>query len=370
MPVEEESKVKQHRVNDDVADDAESDASLASIQYAITSFGADFDVAGVVERLRQEKILVPPFQRGYVWNVKEASRFIESLLLGLPVPGVFLAREKDTNKLLVIDGQQRLKTLQFFFDGFFNPKEGESARKVFRLTNVQPVFEGLTYDKLSEKDRIRLNDSILHATIIKQDAPEDENTSVFHIFERLNSGGRLLASQEIRTAMYHGPLIELLKRVNQNVPWRTIYGRASPRLKDQELILRFFAFYYEAERYSRPMSEFLSRFCARHRNIEPSVAGEWDKTFTNASSTVFAAVGERAFKPERALNAAVFDSVMVGISRRLEKGAVQEPAAVAAAYAALLADPKYMSAVSRATADEKNVRERLEKATSAFADVA
>jgi Protein of unknown function DUF262 len=151
MPVEEESKVKQHRVNDDVADDAESDASLASIQYAITSFGADFDVTGVVERLRQEKILVPPFQRGYVWNVKEASRFIGSLLLGLPVPGVFLAREKDTNKLLVIDGQQRLKTLQFFFDGFFNPKEGESARKVFRLTNVQPVFERLTYDKLFGK---------------------------------------------------------------------------------------------------------------------------------------------------------------------------------------------------------------------------
>src|SRR5436190_11715163 len=147
MPVEEESEAKQNRVNDDVADDAESDASLASIQYAITSFGADFDVAGVVERLRQEKILVPPFQRGYVWNVKEASRFIESLLLGLPVPGVFLAREKTSNKFLVIDGQQRLKTLQFFHSGFFNPKEGETSQKVFKLVDVQREFEGCTYEK-------------------------------------------------------------------------------------------------------------------------------------------------------------------------------------------------------------------------------
>jgi hypothetical protein len=367
MPAEEELETTP---SENVSDDAEKDSASAAIQYAITSFGADFDVAGVVERLRQGKILVPPFQRGYVWNVKEASRFIESLLLGLPVPGVFLAREKDTNKLLVIDGQQRLKTLQFFFDGFFNPKEGDSARKVFKLTDVQPAFEGLTYDKLSEKDRIRLNDSILHATIVKQDAPEDENTSVFHIFERLNSGGRRLASQEIRTAMYHGSLIELLKKLNKKETWRNIYGSPSPRLKDQELILRFFAFYYEAERYARPMSEFLSRFCARHRNLEPLFADEWEKIFYSATDTIFGALGDRAFKPERVLNAAVFDSVMVGVSRRLEKGVITKPAKLTLAYEKLFDDSDYMSAVSRATADEKSVRERLDKATSAFADVA
>jgi hypothetical protein len=370
MPVDDDSETKRDNTNENVADDAERDASFASIQYAITSFGADFDVAGVVERLRQGKILVPPFQRGYVWNLKEASRFIESLLLGLPVPGVFLAREKDTNKLLVIDGQQRLKTLQFYFDGFFNPQESESARKVFRLTDVQPPFAGLTYDKLPEKDRIRLNDSILHATIVKQDAPEDENTSVFHIFERLNSGGRRLAPQEIRTAMYHGPLIELLKKLNDYPAWRTIYGPPSPRLKDQELILRFFAFYFEAERYARPMIEFLSRFCARHRNLAPLFVADWQKTFTSATDAVLTALGERAFKPERALNAAVFDSVMVGVGHRLEKGPIKKPKVISVPYSKLLTDPDYLSAISRATADEKNVRARLEKATSAFADVA
>src|SRR5262249_25850624 len=150
--------------------------------------------------------------------------------------------------------------------------------------------------------------------------------------ERLNSGGRRLASQEIRTAMYHGPLIELLKKLNAEQTWRSIYGSPSPRLKDQELILRFFAFYYEAHLYARPMSEFLSRFCARHRNLEPLFADEWERVFSTASVSVFAALGDGAFKPERALNAAVFDSVMVGVSRRLEAKPIINSAALAAAY--------------------------------------
>src|SRR4051794_22550132 len=105
--------------NDDnpVDDETEQDETVAPIQYNISSYGAAYDVEGLVKRLGRNDILVPTFQRNYIWNIREASRFIESLLLGLPVPGIFLVREQLTNKLLVIDGQQRLKTLQFFFDG-------------------------------------------------------------------------------------------------------------------------------------------------------------------------------------------------------------------------------------------------------------
>src|SRR5207248_1649368 len=158
-----------------VLDDAAEEPTVAPIQYDISSFGADYDVEGLVRRLERKDILIPPFQRNYVWTQKDASRFIESLLLGLPVPGIFLAREPDTNKLLVLDGQQRLKTLQFFYDGFFNPQEESKKQQVFRLINVQPKFEGLTYDTLEEQDKIKLNDSLIHATIINQESPQDDN---------------------------------------------------------------------------------------------------------------------------------------------------------------------------------------------------
>src|SRR5436190_18517661 len=92
---------------------------LAPFKYSITSYGADYPVDSLVKRLNAGSILIPTFQRGYVWKLADASRFIESLLLGLPVPGIFLAKEGETNRLLVIDGQQRLRSLQYFYEGIF-----------------------------------------------------------------------------------------------------------------------------------------------------------------------------------------------------------------------------------------------------------
>ncbi|MGB7761509.1 MAG: DUF262 domain-containing protein [Bryobacteraceae bacterium] len=106
---------------DDVQDDADADAAVPAVRYEISSYGIDFDVKGLVERLKQEKVYVPEFQRSFVWRLPDSSRFIESLLLGLPVPGIFLAKDPDSQKLFVIDGQQRLKSLQYFYAGVFRP---------------------------------------------------------------------------------------------------------------------------------------------------------------------------------------------------------------------------------------------------------
>ncbi|MDX2166330.1 MAG: DUF262 domain-containing protein, partial [Deltaproteobacteria bacterium] len=187
-----------------LVDEAEQDITVEPLRYDITTFGADYDVDGLVRRLRRGDIYIPTFQREYVWSIREGSRFVESLLLGLPVPGVILAREADTNRLLVIDGQQRLKTLQFFYDGFFDPGIDDRTRRIFKLVGVQPRFEGLTYDALDEADRLRLDNAIIHATVVKQDYPANDETSIYQIFERLNTGGRRLYAHEIRLAIYYG----------------------------------------------------------------------------------------------------------------------------------------------------------------------
>lgn len=88
-------------IDDFINDDSED------FRYSITSYGVDYTVDRIVNRLGKNHIIIPEFQRQYVWDIKQASRFIESLILGLPVPGVFLSQEKDTNRMLVIDGQQR-----------------------------------------------------------------------------------------------------------------------------------------------------------------------------------------------------------------------------------------------------------------------
>ncbi len=367
---EEQIVVPQEEPELPVIDDSEDDETVVPIKYEITSFGADYDAEGMVKRLQRDDIFIPPFQRDYVWSHREASRFIESLLLGLPIPGIFLARESDTKRLLVIDGQQRLKTLRFFYEGVFNPDPESETRQVFRLLGVQPQYVGKTYATLDDKDRIVLNDSIIHATIVKQELPQGEQSSVYHIFERLNTSGRKLSPHQIRVAIYHGGFIELIRELNGLAPWRAIFGRRSRTLKDQELILRFLALLFDQGSYERPMNEFLNDFVAKASKKGVPSLEQCSHVFEETISAVHAAVGDKAFRPERALNAAVFDAVMVGLSRRIAKTPKPTPPEIKREYDILITNPRFTQLVSRgATADDKNVKERIALAQGQFSSI-
>ena len=344
------------------------DDAVPLVRYQITSFGVDFDVEGLCRRLRDGEIVIPKFQRDYVWNQVQASRFIESLLLGLPVPGIFLSRDFDSSQYVVIDGQQRLKTLQFFRDGTFNPAPGSKTLRVFKLKGVQEEFEGRTYQELDPKYQFRLDNSLIHATVVKQDSPSDDNTSMYHIFDRINTGGVRLSSQEIRSALYHGRFIDHLGVLNQVSSWRSIFGGVQSRQKDQELILRFLAFFFDEEHYRRPMSEFLTQFVGRNRNPQDDFLQECGSIFTKTMDAFANAMDKRAFRPERALNAAVFDSMSVGLARRIvSSDRMPCPEQMREAHSDLLRDKEYIEAVSNWTSDERFVRTRMKKAIDRFA---
>ncbi len=350
-------------------DEAEADETVAPNRYGITSFGADYDVDGLVKRLNRGDLFIPAFQREFVWSQREASRFIESLLLGLPVPGVILAREAGTNKLLVIDGQQRLKTLQFFFGGYFNPRSDDKIRRVFTLQRVQERYDGRTYATLDEADRIHLDNAIIHATVVKQDFPEEDDTSIYHIFERLNTAGRRLFPHEIRLAICYGELMDRLKELNEVTSWRAIFGKKNQRLKDQELILRFLALYEDYASYRRPMAEFLNHYAMRNRNPGAERLAKLEALFVNTISAIYGALGQRAFRPQSAINAAIYDAVMVAVARRLDRRAITQPGSLRAAYEGLLADELFLEVTSRSTSDNTAVSGRLERATKAIAVV-
>ncbi|MBI5870240.1 MAG: DUF262 domain-containing protein [Actinobacteria bacterium] len=352
-----------------IEDEADKDETVPNVSYDVTSYGSDPEVDGLVRKLERGDVFIPPFQRDYVWRQPEASRFIESLLLGLPVPGIFLATEQETNKQLVIDGQQRLKTLQFFYEGYFNPKPGEKRRRVFSLTKVQKPFEGKTYSDLDERDRVRLDNSIIHATIVKQTSPPGDDTSLYHIFERLNTGGRRLAAQEMRVALYHGNLMNRIRELNDYSIWRNIFGKTHTRLKDQELILRFMALYTDFKDYSRPMGEFLNKYAGRNRNVGDDHLEEPLEAFRNCCNHFWDALGKEIFRPTRALNAAVFDSCMIGLAQRLKKDSHVNPKQIKKAYESLLDDSSYAESVSRSTADEAYVDRRIKLSTSAFSQI-
>ena len=347
--------------DDDAAESIEEE--FYPVEYSITSYGADFDVEGLVRRLNSHDIAIPAFQRGYVWRIFDASRFIESLLLGLPVPAVFLAREAD-QRLLVIDGQQRLQSLKFFYDGRF--VDG----KPFVLRRVHGRYEGKSYNTLDDRDRRKLDDSLIHAIIVKQEGPlESAPTSIFHIFERLNTGGIPLNAQEIRSAVYHGPFSDMLAELNADQNWRDLFGPISNRMRDQELILRFLALLAESDTYHRPMKEFLSWFMFRNRNLNDIGRAKMAGCFRATVAAINGGIGADAFKPFRTLNSAMCDSLMVAVARRLEHGPIDQPNLLKTHYENLLQNGDFLSAITASTTNEDSVFERLKQASNAIGQV-
>jgi len=338
---------------EDIDDFTEEESE--DFRYSITSYGADYTVDRIVTRLDSGKILIPKFQRKYVWNIKEASRFIESLILGLPVPGVFFTQEKSTGKMLVIDGQQRLLSLQKFYKGRFNSQ-------IFKLKGVQADLEGKSIDELSPSDKDRLDDTVIHATVIKQDSPDDDTSSIYMVFERLNTGGMKLLPQEIRSCIYHGPFNEMLSNLSENETWKKIYAADNKRLKSEELILRFFALYESWSDYSKGLKGFLNHYMESNQNISDSKQAELSKLFEDSIDLIYQIANGNGFRLSKNLNAAVFDSVMIAITQLIQSGCTIQIETLKERYQSLLKDSEYLRCVESNTASEASVKDRINKA--------
>lgn len=339
----------------------------------ITYFGTDFDVHGLVRRLDDRDIIIPTFdpeiqvpsrisgfQRGFVWSKPQMDRFIESLLLGFPVPGVFFVQEPD-NSLLVLDGQQRLRTLAAFYRGIHRDR-------IFKLDQVEDQFVGITYETLNAEDRRRLDNTFIHATVVGW-APGRNSEAVYQIFERLNTGGTNLQPHEIRVALFHGEFVSLLRTLNDTAAWRTLYGNRSIRLKDQELILRFFALWLDGTNYSRPLKTFLNDFLEANRHLDGWPVEDRESLFIAITEAIVAGLGKGAFRIGNAVNAALCDAVMVGVADRFASGPLANTLGMRDAYESLLADESFRNAITRATADEDSVELRLRLAKKAFSRV-
>ena len=185
----------------------DEDTSTPANLYSISSYGIDLPVETLVRRIQKKHIYVPEFQRKFVWTKNTASRFIESLLIGLPVPCIFLVKEPNSERQLNIDGQQRLMSLVCFYEEKFNDRK-------FSLSGISSDWKGKTYNSLNEDDQMRLDNSWIRTTIFQQDSPKNNMDSVYEVFERLNTGGVKLSPQEIRSCIYHGKFNKFIHDLN------------------------------------------------------------------------------------------------------------------------------------------------------------
>ncbi|MGZ8286380.1 MAG: DUF262 domain-containing protein [Allosphingosinicella sp.] len=336
-------------------EDKPEDEQEQKLEYEIMNYPADITLGGYVELWDRGELTVPAFQRMYVWDRVKASKLVESFLLGLPVPGVFLYKERSKPGYLIIDGQQRIVSLIRFIKGTFD-------EAVFRLKNVDSRYENKAFSDLTDEEQFRLKGLTLRATIIQQINPNDD-TSIYHVFERLNTGGVNLNPMEVRQCVSFGPFVEAIKEMNSDDSWRKIIGKPKldKRLRDVELALRCLALAENGQNYEKPMKGFLNKYMEERRNDQEKYADMIDN-FKRSASYVLGQLGEKPFHLRGRLNYGALDSIMASALLDIA------PEDLSKRFKNLLADEEYNQAITFNTSDESVVQTRLEKAFEYLAD--
>lgn len=362
---------------------------VAVTQYDISVIPNDFNITTIFNLIDSGAVEMPVFQRNYIWDKKRASRFIESLILGLPVPQIFLY-QKERNKFLVIDGQQRLLSIYYYIKQRFPLVEKRAElRKVFDLNNGIPdsiLFNDMYFQdfklQLSKSENGEKNplDGLRYNTLglyksnfefmtircmaIRQNEPKEDDSSVFEIFSRLNTGGVNLSNQEIRACLYYSDFFRMLNILNQNSVWRNFYGKPEDgKFRDVEIILRSFALLCDGENYSGSMNGFINRFAKKAMNYSTSEIEYFENLFTSFLESCSEISRETFATKKGELNGALFDSVFVATVDRYYKekslvGGKIQPDKINA----LKKDVEFEEAITHSTSHTKMVKKRLEKA--------
>lgn len=270
--------------NDDLESYDEGDLN-ASPDSKIVLDKADRSLSELHRWHKTGRIIIDPeWQRNYVWDGSRASKLIESFLLDIPVPVVYLAKNDDS-KYEVIDGLQRLTSVFNFFDG------------KFRLTRLDILADlgGKKFSELDEKYQHKLEDAVLRSFELSSNSGDIH----FIVFERLNTGGIKLNDMEIRNCLYRGSLNDLIKSLAQDSNFRKCLNQKGieKRMQDRALTLRFLAFYEKTYyKCQSGLKRFLNDFLEVYQNASPEKVEEYRKVFDKCMRACLTVFGEHAFR--------------------------------------------------------------------------
>src|SRR6266511_291680 len=274
---------------DEETDEAEEAADQAEVTETVRRVYArpsDPPIKDLYDRFKDgDLVLQPGFQRYFIWDRTKSSRLIESVLLEVPLPIVYLAEDLD-GKESVIDGQQRLTSFFDFLDGKF----------ALQGLRIRADLLKKTYADLQKDLQATIRRTPIRTVTIQRESDEDLK---FDIFERLNSGAVALNDQELRNCVYRGPYNTLLRELAGDPDFMYLLRIKAPerRMRDVELALRFASFFHTPYlQYRSPISQFLNRDMRQWQNISPGAAAELRQQFKKSSALVRSLLGEHAFR--------------------------------------------------------------------------
>lgn len=360
-------------------------------EYDITSTPNDYNIVTLFSLIDNGIIKMPPFQRNYVWDVKRASKLIESIILGLPVPQVFLY-ERGRNNFYVIDGQQRLLSIYFFMKERFPNKNGREilrdyltgSEKIeaeiiaddsyfsnFSLKLSSPTggapnkLNKLKYNTLGEYKHIFEYLRTIRTVVIKQNEPDDQDSSMYEIFNRLNTGGQNLAPQEIRMSLFYSKFYDMLLRINKLEDWRKILSQKNIDLhfKDIEFLVRGYAMLFSHRTYQATMTKFLNKFSKYAENFDLEKVEYLEKLFESFVACCSQLEEKSFYNQASKFSISLFEAVFVAVCEEaFMKNTLVTQKISQSSLDALKSDVAFCEASRESLTSTKNVKTRMERA--------
>jgi hypothetical protein len=314
--------------------------------------------------------LSPHFQRDKVWNPSEQTRFIDSLIKGLPIPSMCLSFDIKRECWIVIDGLQRISTIVRFLS------ETDEWR-LSKLDDIDKKISGQKVSVLRDKNSSlrklynRIENISIPTTVLRCDMEKKNHSEyIFTIFHRLNTGGTKLNNQEIRNCIFSGDFNKLLQDLDTYPKWRKLNRmkkNENHRFTKQEIILRLFTFNEKFEEYDGKLSKFLNEYMKDYRNP--------DEIFLNSKRNIFLQtvdiIVEKIFdgKQPKALSISVEEALLVGVSKNIDSLKLKSNKHVQNQYHNLLAHEAFSETKLReGLSGKQRLIDRISTAIDIFAN--
>ena len=351
--------------------DIEEAENLSGKRKIYTEQG-DLEIESLLGKFKRGRLNIQPeYQRQFVWDKVKSSHLIESALLDIPLPMVYLSEEKD-GKENVIDGQQRLTSFFSFIDGKL--PDGND----FKLSGLKVFTElnGKKYSELSDELQDKIRYYKIRTIKFKK---ESDNDLQFEIFARLNTGSVPLNDQELRNCIYRGKFNDLLKELTQDNDFKYLLGlsNADKRMKDRELVLRFAAFhFYTYLNYKAPIKNFLNHTMEKYQNISDNDAQDLRNAFKNTVQIIKTLLDKNAFKrfyrgdeknkngkwEPLKFNVSLYDILMYSFAREDKNTVYQNLDCIREALIDLMTtDQEFIDSIELSTSGVKAVTIRFDK---------
>jgi len=344
-----------------------------------------------------ELIIRPEYQRLFRWSEAQKTALIESILLSIPIPPIFVAEDKNGVWELV-DGLQRVSTFISFFGELkgsgwtidyqedidrsgveeeeIDEESGEETGEIKTINKwtlqeggLVKSLQGFNVDNLPTNLKINLKRAVCRVEILRG---ESSTSMKYELFKRLNSGGSKLTPQEIRNAIYRGVnprLNELLLKVSQSTVFKSLTQLSSGRLNelyDQELVLRFFAFYKNAENVNENMEKFLNDFMEETVQDASFKYDVYESLIMRVLELIYQIEDKKIFRNERNFFVpAYFEGILIGVAQNIETYA-EDLELLKSKITQLKSDNDFKRYSGTASNSRSRIRNRLKRVDEIF----